>query len=241
MEAARPYYSEGGASTAFYDLMTAADRALDQDVDLYAAMTPSGGSVLELGSGTGRISAELACRGFDVVGLEIAPAMLAQAEAKRPENVTLMYVLGDMRRFDLGRRFDSVISPYYALAHLPPAEWPLVLANILRHLKPTGSVAFHMPIAEVMAAPAPPPGSLVFRSEAPALEVFLAGKAHDTGTGRMDVILDYAPKGEPQRREYLTLFAGDLDGVARRFGLVRETPPVAFGNAGHVHIYRSKP
>lgn len=37
----RPYYAEKGLSAAFYDLTTAADRGLDGDIDLYAALESS--------------------------------------------------------------------------------------------------------------------------------------------------------------------------------------------------------
>src|SRR4051794_30468374 len=107
----RAYYSEGGASAAFYDVITAADVALTGDVERYASLVPPGGSVLELGSGTGRVARQLAENGFEVVGLELSAAMLDQAERRRPANLRLAYVAADMRQFDLGRTFDAVICP----------------------------------------------------------------------------------------------------------------------------------
>ncbi len=83
MAQARPYYAEKGLSTAFYDVVTAADSRLEGDIAVYGKLAPAGGSVLELGCGTGRIAFALAGRGFSVTGVEIAPSMLAQAQAKR--------------------------------------------------------------------------------------------------------------------------------------------------------------
>src|SRR5438045_657021 len=85
MAQARPYYADKGLSAVFYDTVTAADARLHGDVDIYAGLAPDGGAVLELGAGTGRIVFALAQRGFSVTGVEIAPAMLAQAAAKRAD------------------------------------------------------------------------------------------------------------------------------------------------------------
>jgi len=51
------YYADKGLSAAFYDLITAHDRSLDGDIDLYARLAPPGGAILELGAGTGRVAA----------------------------------------------------------------------------------------------------------------------------------------------------------------------------------------
>lgn len=96
------YYSDKAASTAFYDVLTAADRSLDGDLDLYASLAAPGGSILELGSGAGRVAQALAARGHVVTGLEFAPSMIALAEAKRataPAEVwRLRYLRGDITR-----------------------------------------------------------------------------------------------------------------------------------------------
>ncbi|HET6970726.1 MAG TPA: class I SAM-dependent methyltransferase, partial [Phenylobacterium sp.] len=60
----RAYYGEGSLSAAFYDVVTAADGRLRGDDALYAALAPAGGQVLELGCGTGRLTADLAARGL---------------------------------------------------------------------------------------------------------------------------------------------------------------------------------
>lgn len=236
MTQARPYYCEGGGSAAFYDVLTAADRSLDGDVDLYASLLPPGGSVLELGSGTGRISATLAQRGYDVTGLELSRPMLTQAVTKKPAGVRLTYVEGDMRAFDLGRRFDAVICPFFALAHVPPGpDWEATLRCVARHLEPQGVAAFHIPVAEMMASPAPPSGTAVFQSG--ALTIKLAAKTFDAANGRMDLDLDYTvPQGSS--RERLTLFCGDLDQAATSAGLVAHSPPQPLGRPGVVQFYR---
>jgi len=129
MTSARPYYGDKGLSAAFYDTVTAADARLHGDVDIYAGLAPAEGAVLELGVGTGRIAIALAERGFSVVGVDIAPAMLAQAAAKQAEldpSVARRVELrrGDMAALDLKRTFDLVVCGYFTLAHVPRgAAW----------------------------------------------------------------------------------------------------------------------
>ena len=104
----RAYYSEGSASVAFFDVLAAVD-PVASDIDLYCDLIPTAGSVLELGSGTGRVSEALANHGYDVTGLELAEPMLKLARARQPHGLKLRYVQGDMCAFALGRQVDAVI------------------------------------------------------------------------------------------------------------------------------------
>lgn len=71
-------------------------------------------SVLDLACGTGRISIAFAEHGFDVVGLDLSDAMLAQFQKKKtrlPPEVRdrLVIVKGDMADFNLGRKFPLIV------------------------------------------------------------------------------------------------------------------------------------
>ena len=68
---AKPYYTPGSLSAAHYDMITGLDVRLRGDEDIYAGLVPEGGSVLELGAGTGRLTAGLAGRGHPIVGVDI--------------------------------------------------------------------------------------------------------------------------------------------------------------------------
>ena len=77
---------------------------LDYDIGFYVQQAEaSGGPVLELGCGTGRISLALAEAGFDVTGVDISPRMVAQASAKA-KSLSLVsqatFVVGDMADHD---------------------------------------------------------------------------------------------------------------------------------------------
>lgn len=68
------------AIARLYDLDLSADPG---DVELYLALAKrTGGPILELAAGSGRIAAPLAEAGYHVVGVDIEPAMMARATAR---------------------------------------------------------------------------------------------------------------------------------------------------------------
>jgi ubiquinone/menaquinone biosynthesis C-methylase UbiE len=69
-----------------------------------------GGSVLDVGCGTGRHSIELAKRGYTVTGLDLSAEMLAKAAAKaEAENVKVEWVHSDATQFAFPEKFDAAI------------------------------------------------------------------------------------------------------------------------------------
>lgn len=251
----RPYYSERGLSAAYYDLITDRDRTLDGDISFYAELTPAKGSVLELGAGAGRVALALADRGFTVLGVDLAPAMLAQARDKLAAVATAVagrvgFRLGDMTSLSLGRTFDTVICPYFGLAHLPAgAAWANTLGVIARHLGPGGRAAIHLPLAEAMAGLPPlDPKLPVVQIRLPgggALQMFVSERGFREKIGRFDQVLDYVvtdPAGALVRRsqERQTFYAGDPAPFAAKAGLIPGPPPFRLGDAGEIHVF-SKP
>jgi SAM-dependent methyltransferase len=66
-------------------------------VEEFAGRLPPGGTVADLGCGTGQHAVALALRGFNVVAVDFAPAMLARARTHaRAQSATI-----EFRRFDL--------------------------------------------------------------------------------------------------------------------------------------------
>jgi SAM-dependent methyltransferase len=105
----------------------------------------SGGPVLELGSGTGRVLIPTARAGIDTVGLDGSPAMLARCRkilANEPPAVqghVLALVEGDMRQFQLGRRFPLVTMPFRPFLHLLTVDDQLACLTAVRdHLEANG-------------------------------------------------------------------------------------------------------
>jgi SAM-dependent methyltransferase len=249
MAEVRSYYSDKGLSAAFYDLTTAADRSLDGDIDLYAGLAPAGGSVLELGAGTGRVSLALAERGLQVLGLDLAPTMLAQAEAKlaqvAPEvRGRVRLRRGDMAALNLDETFDAVIAPYFALAHLPAGTaWRNVFAGVARHLRPGGRAAFHLPSKAMLDQPLPQVRGPVLQrvlEDGRRLSLFIQDRSSKPAVGRYDQVVEYVvegPKGvESRSLDRMTFYVADPAPPALAAGLEPDGSVLLGQNT--VHLFR---
>ena len=94
----------------------------------------SGGPVLELACGTGRVAIPIAQTGVPVVGLDNSSAMLKVARVKarklRLTTSVLRFTRGDMRNFSLGKqRFPLVIIPFRSFQALLSARNSSVVAT----------------------------------------------------------------------------------------------------------------
>jgi SAM-dependent methyltransferase len=128
----------------FYDhVVPYRDRA---DVAFFVEeATRSAGTVLELGCGSGRVLIPTARAGIDIVGLDGSPAMLTRcqqsvaAESPAIQKHVLALIQGDMRRFDLGRRFPLVTMPFRPFLHLLTVDDQLAcLTAVHDHLEENG-------------------------------------------------------------------------------------------------------
>jgi trans-aconitate methyltransferase len=99
-------------------------------VDLLAPL--SGEAILDLGCGTGHLTAQIAGAGATVLGVDNSPEMVADARRKFPD---LTFEVADARRLTFDRRFDAVYSN--AVLHWVP-EAGEVAAGVARALKPGG-------------------------------------------------------------------------------------------------------
>lgn len=249
----RPYYAPGSLSAAWYDLVTAADHRLGGDVEVYAGLAPPGGSVLELGAGSGRIAGALALRGLSVIGIEIAPAMLEKAQTRRatlpPEaQARLELRRGDMMTLDLKRTFDLVICPYFTLAHVPVgAAWKNTFAVAARHLAPGGRTAFHLPSLEAMKSQgAPVPDRPVLSEPLPdgrTLLLFVRERTFRPDINRLDQVIDYAVADSAGRiversPERLTYWMADPTPFAAGAGLEADGAPIDVGGVGDIWVFR---
>ena len=128
-----------------YDLQYAHYR---DDLAFYTRLADDyGGPVLELGAGTGRVSAALARAGHEVAALELSSEMIARGQKRFQdaglENVT--YHQGDMRSARLGQTFPLVIAPFNTLMHLYTLkDQDAALQTVREHLAPGGRFAFDL-------------------------------------------------------------------------------------------------
>lgn len=132
---------------AYYDHAYARRKA---DIAHYVELArTSGGPVLELGVGTGRVAEAIARLGLDVVGVDLMATMLTRAKARlarSPElrsRVTLHRGdLRDLAKLGLGR-FPLVISPFNVFMHLYTRDdVERALGTVRNHLTDGASFAF---------------------------------------------------------------------------------------------------
>jgi len=103
----------------FYDPWS---RSVTEDVGFYVDQAlASGGPVVELAVGTGRIAVPIAQAGIDVIGVDSSPEMLAVARSAAVaagvgDRVELR--LGDLREPPVPERVPLVICPFRSLLHM---------------------------------------------------------------------------------------------------------------------------
>lgn len=253
MGKSRPYYAEGALSALYYDVVTAADARVRGDEVIYVDLAQPGASILELGAGTGRLTCDLAQRGFSVTGVDIAAAMLTQARERvdgmDPEVATRVTLrLGDLTALDLKRTFDLVICPYHTLAHIPAgAAWKNGFLTAARHLAPGGLFAVHLPKLDVMQAlgPIDPKAKVMDQpmGDGRRLCLYVRERSFRAGLNRLEQVLDYtvfdATGAELQRSsERLVLYMQDPQPFAVAAGFELDRPPIDQGGDGDIWVFR---
>lgn len=132
------------ALARLYDLDLASDPG---DLDLYLALAArTGGPVLELAVGTGRIAVPLAAAGYDVTGVDLDSAMLARARAAadgagKAAARRLRLVEGDARsvRLEDAGRYQLATIPLNSVFLMGTrADQAAAVATLAAHLAPGG-------------------------------------------------------------------------------------------------------
>ncbi|MHC4847184.1 MAG: class I SAM-dependent methyltransferase [Planctomycetota bacterium] len=115
------------------------------DVEFYVEEAQQrGGPVAEFACGTGRVLIPTVRAGVEVTGIDVSPAMLAQARANlASEGLAAELVEGDMRSVELGRTFRLVTMPFRPFQHMIEIQDQLAaLDNVRGHLEPGGTLLF---------------------------------------------------------------------------------------------------
>jgi SAM-dependent methyltransferase len=106
-----------------------------------ASFVGPGARVLDAGCGTGRVAIRLAELGYDCVGVDLDPSMLAEAERAAPD---VTWVLADLATVDLlghpgaaqqAEPFDLVVAAGNVFPFLTPGTGPHVVARLAAHLR----------------------------------------------------------------------------------------------------------
>ena len=115
----------------------------DTGIAFYAALAhETGGSVLEIACGTGRVGIPIARQGLALTGLDIVPGMLEVARRKSV-GLPARWIEGDARTFELSEEFKLVFLTGNAFqAFLTRTDQESLLERVHAHLGAAGLFAF---------------------------------------------------------------------------------------------------
>jgi SAM-dependent methyltransferase len=128
-----------------------ADKILVRDLAIFkqiGLVPPS--RILDLACGTGTVAMALGREGFEVIGIDLSEAMLAEARRKQEKldpkgTLRLSWRRGDMRTFLLDAPVDVVLCHYDSLNHLSnETELRATFLQVAQALKPGGLFLFDL-------------------------------------------------------------------------------------------------
>ena len=125
-----------------YDLQ---DEGYDDDYPLTKKWAQTtGGPLLDLACGTGRMALRLAALGYQVTGVDITPEMIAWARQKAAQQaVSIDLVVADARTFHLQKQFSFVYMLENAFQFfLTREDQEALFARVREHLLPEGCFLF---------------------------------------------------------------------------------------------------
>ncbi|MCH5586545.1 class I SAM-dependent methyltransferase [Shimazuella sp. AN120528] len=134
--------------TEYYNFYANNPTDMDQDIHYYVELAKqTGGPVIELGCGTGRMSIAIAKEGIEVVGVDFSAEKLAVAKQKSDDlglSHRIKWVESSITNFQLPETFPLIIMPDRSFLQLINIRDQLsALKAIRRHLEEGGLFAFH--------------------------------------------------------------------------------------------------
>lgn len=126
-------------SARIYDVLYGQMKDYEADVERLhtwiQARRPGAATLLDVACGTG-LHIERLKRFYEVEGVDLSEPMLAIATERNPD---VAFQLGDMRHFELDRRFDVVTCLFSAIGYMPDSgSLALAINNMTKHLAPGG-------------------------------------------------------------------------------------------------------
>ena len=102
-------------------------------------------SVLDLACGTGVITCRLAAKGYELIGVDISPEMLMEANARAAEEdypIQPMFINQDLRELDMYGTSDAAICSFDGLNYIEPEELGEVFKRVSYFVRPGGVFVF---------------------------------------------------------------------------------------------------
>lgn len=144
--------------TQFYDTIArfydAENLDMTDDLAFYSELAAEYGEpILDVGCGTGRVMLHLAQEGYQCVGVDTSPQMLARGkrkvEALGADVVELArFVEGDIATYSAPNTYNMILLPYHAFMHFQEQEQQLAILHQLKtNLAEDGIIVFDLPNA----------------------------------------------------------------------------------------------
>lgn len=199
-----------------------------------------GGTVLELGVGTGRLAIPLARSGCRVVGIDSSAAMLDVCARKCGES-SIDLIRGDMVTDPPIGPFDAVLIAYNTIFSLPtPERQAALFAAVASRLSPTGAFVVEAAVPDPQRAA----GGTVGVRSMHADRVVLSIDLHHPDEQRVDgQFVELSETGGVRLRPWSIRYAtpAQLDDMAIRAGLRlthrwENTSEVAFASDSPTHV-----
>ena len=109
-----------------------------QFIQAFLSLLPEKSTILDAACGAGRYEPLLLEMGHSIIGIDKSQGMLERAQAKFP---SVQYQQVGLQEMTFREAFDGAIC-MDAMENVPPEDWPLVLSNFHRALKPHGYFYF---------------------------------------------------------------------------------------------------
>lgn len=108
-------------------------------LDRFAALIPAGGTILDIGCGSGKpIAAHLIAQGYAVTGVDSSRTMIDMCSDRFPAHC---WLVADMRTLALGNRFAGVVA-WDSFFHLSPDDQSPMFAIFRAHAGPGAPLLF---------------------------------------------------------------------------------------------------
>ena len=119
--------------------------------------------ILDVGSGTGHHVAEMSSHGFNVLGIDISPAMIAKAAENYPQHNFKQGNVLNVGEFN-SNKFTHITCLYFTIYYFNDDEKHRFFANCMKWLMPGGYLILHLVNREQFDPILPPGNPLIFVS-----------------------------------------------------------------------------